>query len=81
MILLDLEGDNSPMARRCFDEPSLVNAFVRAYSKPGGFLEDFLKTIEWSAFDVLFAQIKANTKGAPGCSLRTLFRIVLLQPW
>jgi hypothetical protein len=54
------------MTRRCFAQSSLADAFVRAYSTPGGFLEDLLKTIEWSAFDVLFAQINANTKGAPG---------------
>ena len=40
-----------------------------------------LKTIEWSDFDVLFAQINANTKGAPGYPPLTLFRIVLLQQW
>jgi hypothetical protein len=45
------------MSRRCFDQPSLADAFVKAYSKAGGFLEDLLKTIEWSAFDVLFAQL------------------------
>jgi transposase, IS5 family len=54
------------MSRRCFTQPSLADAFVKAYSKAGGFLEDLQKTVEWSAFDVLLAQINANTKGAPG---------------
>ncbi len=59
------------MSRRCFDQPSLADAFVRAYSKAGGFLDDSLKTIEWSAFDVLLAQINANAKGAPGYPYQT----------
>jgi IS5 family transposase len=40
-----------------------------------------LKTINWSAFDVLFAQINANTKGAPGYPPLVMFKIVLLQQW
>ena len=67
------------MSRRCFAQPSLADAFVKAYSRAGGFLEDLMKTIEWSAFDVLFAQINANTKGAPGYPPLTMFKIVLLQ--
>ncbi len=52
------------MSRRCFDQPSRADdALVRAYSKPGGFLEDLLKTMKWSAFDVVFTQINAKTKG------------------
>jgi hypothetical protein len=54
------------MSRRCCDQPSLADAFVKAYSKAGGILEDLLKALEWSTFDVLFAQINANNKGAPG---------------
>ena len=69
------------MSRRCFAQPSLADAFVKAYSRAGGFLEDLMKTIEWSAFDVLFAQINANTKGAPGYPPLTMFKIVLLQQW
>jgi 1,4-dihydroxy-2-naphthoate octaprenyltransferase len=57
------------MSRRCLDQPSFADPFVRAYSKAGGFLEDLLKTIEWSAFAVLFSQINANTKGAPTYAL------------
>ena len=40
------------MSRRSFSQPSLADAFVKAYSKGGGFLEDLMKTIEWSAFEV-----------------------------
>lgn len=69
------------MSRRCFSQPSLADAFVKAYSKPGGFLEDVTKTIEWSACDVLFGQINANTLGAPGYPPLTMFKIVLLQQW
>ena len=69
------------MSRRCFAQPSLADAFVKAYSKGGGFLEDLLKTIEWSAFEVLFTPINANAKGAPGYPPLTMFKIVLLQQW
>src|ERR1017187_3954108 len=69
------------MSRRSFCQPSLADAFVKAYSKGGGFLEDLMKTIEWAAFEVLFSQINANTKGAPGYPPLTMFRIVLLQQW
>ena len=81
MILYGLHGDDSLMSRRCFAQSSFADAFVKAYSKAGGFLEDLQQTIEWSAFDVLFAQINANTKGAPGYPPLTMFRIVLLQQW
>jgi IS5 family transposase len=69
------------MSRRSFCQPSLADAFVKAYSKGGGFLEDLMKTIEWSAFEVLFSQINANTKGAPGYPPLTMFKIILLQQW
>ncbi len=69
------------MTRRCFDQTSFADAFVQAYSKGGGFLEALMKTIEWPAFDVIFSQINANTKGAPGYPPLTMFRIVLLQQW
>jgi len=68
------------MSRRCFAQPSLADASLRPFES-GGFLEDLMKTIEWSAFDVLFAQINANTKGAPGYPPLTMFKIVLLQQW
>jgi len=41
------------MSRRNFSQPSLADAFVKAYSRGGGFLEEIAKTFEWSAFDVL----------------------------
>ena len=81
MILWGLRGVDSLMSRRCFAQPSLADAFVKAYSKGGGFLEDLLKTMEWSAFEVLFAPINANAKGAPGYPPLTMFKIVLLQQW
>lgn len=54
---------------------------MRAYSRGGGFLEALLQTINWAAFDVLFSQINANTKGAPGYPPLVMFKIVLLQQW
>jgi len=69
------------MSRRCFSQPSFADAFVKAYSKGGGFLEALTKTIEWSAFEVLFRPINANTMGAPGYPPLTMFKIVLLQQW
>jgi hypothetical protein len=45
------------MSRRCFAQPSLADAFVKAYSRSGGFLEELTKTIEWAAFEVLFSQV------------------------
>lgn len=69
------------MTRRCFDQPSLADAFVKAYSKGGGFLEDIAKTIDWSAIDVLFSQINAKALGAPGYPPLAMFKIVLLQQW
>ncbi len=69
------------MSRRCFAQPSLADAFVKAYSRSGGFLEELTKTIEWSAFEVLFKQINSNTKGAPGYPPLTMFKVVLLQQW
>ena len=69
------------MSRRCFAQPSLADAFVKAYSRSGGFLEELTKTIEWAAFEVLFKPINANAKGAPGYPPLTMFKIVLLQQW
>ena len=69
------------MSRRCFAQPSLADAFVKAYSRAGGFLEELTKTIEWAAFEVLFRRINANTMGAPGYPPLTMFKIVLLQQW
>ena len=31
------------MSRRCFNQPSLADAFVKAYSRAGGFLEEITK--------------------------------------
>ncbi|MGQ0443989.1 MAG: hypothetical protein ACT4O2_02395, partial [Beijerinckiaceae bacterium] len=33
VILLDFRRDDSPMPRRCFSQPSLAGAFVKAYSR------------------------------------------------
>jgi len=81
VILWGLRGGDSPMSRRCLAQPSLADAFVKAYSKGSGFLEDLLKTTEWSAFEALFAPINANAKGAPRYPPPTMFKIVLLQQW
>ena len=69
------------MSRRNFAQSSLADAFVKAYSRGGGFLQDLLETINWAAIDALFAQINANTKGAPGYPPLVMFKIVLLQQW
>lgn len=69
------------MSRRCFSQPSLADAFVRAYSRGGGFLEEISKTFEWSSFAVLFAQINGAVNGAPGYPPLVMFKIVLLQQW
>ncbi len=81
MILRGRHGEDSLLTRRCFDQPSLADAFVKACLKGGGFLQDLLKTIEWPAFEFLFAQINANAKGAPGYPPPTMFRSVVLQQW
>jgi len=41
------------MSGRSFNQPSLTDAFVKAYSRAGGFLEEISKTFDWSAFDVI----------------------------
>ena len=69
------------MTRRCFKLPSFADAFVKGCSKGGGFLEDIAKTIEWSAFEVLFSQINAKTLGAPGYPPLVMFKIVHIQQW
>jgi hypothetical protein len=81
LILQSLHGDDSPMTSRCFAQTSFADAFVKDYSKAGGFLEDLQQSIEWSTLDFLLAQINANTKCAPACAPLTLFKIVLLQQW
>lgn len=69
------------MSRRDLNQPSLADAFVKAYSKGGGFLEDVAKVIDWAAIDVLFAKINAKTLGAPGYPPLAMFKIILLQQW
>jgi IS5 family transposase len=69
------------MSRRNFNQPSLADAFVKAYSRSGGFLEDIAKTFEWSAFDVLMRPLHSSSDGAPAYPPLTMFRIVLLQQW
>ena len=34
------------MPRRCFNQASLADAFVKAYSRAGGFLEEITKTLD-----------------------------------
>ncbi len=69
------------MSRKNFSQSSLADAFVKAYSKGGGFLEDLSKTFEWAAFDALLSNINSETKGAPGYPPLVMFKIVLLQQW
>jgi hypothetical protein len=54
------------MSRRNFSQPSLADAFVKTYSRAGGFLEDIAKTFEWAAFDVLMRHcIRLRTARRP----------------
>lgn len=53
------------MSRRNFDQPSLADAFVKAYSRAGGFLEGIAETFEWAAFDVLMRPLHSSSDGAP----------------
>ncbi len=69
------------MSHRCFAQSSLADAFVKAYSRSGGFLEDISKTFDWGALAVLLAQINGAVKGAPGYPPLAMFKIVLLQQW
>ena len=69
------------MSRRNFSQPSLADAFVKVYSRAGGFLEDIAKTFEWAAFDVLMRPLHSSSDGAPAYPPLTLFKIVLLQQW
>jgi transposase, IS5 family len=69
------------MTRRNFSQPSLAEAFVKAYSRVGGFLEDMAKTFEWAAFDVLMGPFHSSSDGAPAYPPLTMFKIVLLQQW
>jgi transposase, IS5 family len=69
------------MSHRNFSQPSLADAFVKAYSRVGGFLEDIAKTFEWAAFDVLMGPLHSSSDGAPAYPPLTMFKIVLLQQW
>ena len=69
------------MSRRNFSQPSLADAFVNAYSRVGGFLEDIAKTFEWAAFGVLMGRLHSSSDGAPAYPPLTMFKIVLLQQW
>ena len=61
------------MSRRNFSQPSLADAFVKAYSRVGGFLEDIAKTFEWAAFDVLTGPLHSSSDGAPAYPPLTMF--------
>ena len=69
------------MSRRCFNQPSLADAFVKAYSRAGGFLEEITKTFDWSAFDVILRPLHSSGEGAPAYPPLVMFKIVLLQQW
>jgi IS5 family transposase len=69
------------MSRRCFNQPSLADALVKAYSRAGGFLEEITKTFDWSAFDVLLRPLHSSCEGAPAYPPLVMFKIVLLQQW
>jgi len=69
------------MSRRNFSQPSLADAFVKAYSRGGGFLEEIAKTFEWAAFEVVMRPLHSSSDGAPAYPPLTMFKIVLLQQW
>lgn len=69
------------MSRRNFSQPSLADAFVKAYSRGGGFLADIAKTFEWSAFEAILRPLHASADGAPAYPPLTMFKIALLQQW
>ncbi len=69
------------MSRRCFNQASLADAFVKAYSRAGGFLEEITKTFDWSAFDVILRALHSSCEGAPAYPPLVMFKIVLLQQW
>jgi IS5 family transposase len=69
------------MSHKNFAQPSFADAFVKVCSKGGGFLDDLLKTFDWSAFASLLSNINGETKGAPGYPPLVMFKIVLLQQW
>ena len=64
------------MSRRNFSQPSLADAFVKSYSRGGGFLEEIAKTFEWSAFDVLLRSLHSSDVGAPAYPPLAMFKIV-----
>ena len=53
------------MSRRCFNQASLADAFVKAYCRAGGFLEEITKTFDWSAIDVIMGPLHSSCNGAP----------------
>jgi len=69
------------MSRRCFNQPSLADAFVKAYSRSGGFLDEIAKTFDWSAIDVIMRPLHSSCDGAPAYPPLVMFKIVLLQQW
>ena len=69
------------MSHICFDQPSLADAFVKSYSRAGGFLEEIIKSFDWAALGVLLAQINGSAEGRPGYPPLVMFKIVLLQQW
>jgi IS5 family transposase len=69
------------MSRRNLRQSSLADALVRSYGKGNSFLEDVAKLIDWPSFEVLFANIHSNVRGAPGYPPIVMFKIMLLQQW
>ena len=50
------------MSRRCFSQPSLADAFVKAYSRSGGFLDDIAKTAVTATSSYLMREVAAAVK-------------------
>ena len=69
------------MSRRCFNQPSLADAFVKAYSRSGGFLDEIAKTFDWSAIYVIMRPLHSSCDGPLAYPPLVMFKIVLLQQW
>jgi IS5 family transposase len=69
------------MARRHFQQMSLVDQFYNIRPKRCEHLEALSKCIEWAALQKLLDPVYASTEGAVSYPILCYVRIVLLQQW
>jgi hypothetical protein len=69
------------MSRRNFSQPSLADAFVKAYSRGGGFFGRDRQDVRMERVRCVAARFRGASEGAPAYPPLTLFKIVLLQQW